>query len=85
MFAMEKEEREKWELHEQLKEKEVELTQQREERLAGIETAVKTAKVDAAEKAELARNVSCHFLISQKWSIKTLSHTFDRLIPPLRH
>ena len=53
--AMEKEQREKWELYEQLKEKEVELTQQREDRLAGIEDAVKATKAEVVEKSRLAR------------------------------
>jgi structural maintenance of chromosome 2 len=54
---MEKEHHDKWELYEQLKEREVELTQQREQRLADIEQSVKTAKVDAADKTRAAREV----------------------------
>jgi len=55
---MEKEKEAKWVLYEELKEQETELTQKREDRLDGLEAAVKQAKVDAAEKAKLAREVS---------------------------
>jgi structural maintenance of chromosome 2 len=57
-LVMENEEKEKWALYEQLKEQEIELTQQREQRFADIEMAVKTAKDDAAEKQKLAREAS---------------------------
>ena len=53
--AMEKEKDEKWALHEELKEREIELTQEREQRLAGIENAVKQAKKNATAKAKSAR------------------------------
>ena len=56
---MEQEQNGKWILYEELKGKEAELTQQREHRLASIEDAVKQAKIDVAEKAKHAREVSC--------------------------
>jgi structural maintenance of chromosome 2 len=57
-LVMENEEKEKWSLYEQLKEQEIELTQQREQRFADIEMAVKAAKVDAAEKQKVAREAA---------------------------
>lgn len=56
-LVMKNEETEKWSLYEQLKEQEVELTQQREQRFSDIEVSVKTAKADAAAKQKLAREV----------------------------
>lgn len=53
--AMQKEQSEKWDLYHELKEKEVELTQQRENRLGQIENAVKEAKKDAGNKDKAAR------------------------------
>lgn len=61
-LVMENEEKDKWSLYEQLKEQEVELTQQREQRFADIEMAVKTAKADATEKQKMAREVRTHHL-----------------------
>lgn len=52
---MEKEKEEKWNLYNELKGREAELTQQREVRLKDLEDAVKAAKVDSAEKAKQAR------------------------------
>jgi structural maintenance of chromosome 2 len=55
---MKKEQAEKWDLYHELQEKEVELTQERENRLGQIEKAVTEAKKIAAEKAKSAREVS---------------------------
>ena len=52
---MEKEKEDKWNLFTELKDRETELTQQREVRLKEIEDAVKAAKVDSVEKAKQAR------------------------------
>lgn len=52
---MEKEKEEKWNLYNELKGREAELTQQREVRLKDLEDAVKAAKADSAEKAKHAR------------------------------
>jgi hypothetical protein len=46
-----------------LKEKEIELTQQREHRLASIEEAVKKAKIDVASKTKNAREVRIYFVM----------------------
>jgi structural maintenance of chromosome 2 len=56
---MEKEKNEKRMLYENLKAREAELTQQREQRLLQIEQAVRAAKKEAAEKAKHAREVRC--------------------------
>lgn len=55
---MQKEQDEKWKLYQELKEKEVELTQQRENRMDEMDAAVKTAKKDAAARAKEAHEVS---------------------------
>jgi structural maintenance of chromosome 2 len=55
--SMQKEQEEKWALYNELKEKEVELTQKREERIGAMEAAVKEAKKNAADKADAAREV----------------------------
>lgn len=55
---METEKDAKWRLYEELKDQELELTQKREDRLGNMEQAVKDAKVEAAEKAKQAREVS---------------------------
>ena len=54
---MEREKVEKWKLYEELQEREVELTQEREIRLGRIEAAVKEAKANLVEKAKKAREV----------------------------
>jgi structural maintenance of chromosome 2 len=54
--SMQKEQEEKWELYHQLKDREVELTQHREDRLGQIEVKVKEAKTAAAEAAKKARD-----------------------------
>jgi len=53
--TMEEEKEAKWNLYNELKEKEAELTRQREERLKEIDTKVKKAKKVAAAKAKEAR------------------------------
>lgn len=53
--SMQKEQAEKWELYHVLKEKEVELTQQREDRLGQIEEDIKEAKKRSIEKTRRAR------------------------------
>ena len=53
--AMEKEKNEKWNLYNELKAREQELTQQREGRLKDIENAVKETKADVAKKVKAAR------------------------------
>jgi structural maintenance of chromosome 2 len=63
LVNMEKEKGEKWTLYEELKEKEIELTQQREHRLAAIEEAVKKAKIDVASKTKNAREVRICFVM----------------------
>jgi structural maintenance of chromosome 2 len=52
---MEKEQEAKWDLYHELKDREMELTQQRENRLQDIDASVKEAKNDAAAKAKAAR------------------------------
>jgi len=52
---MEKEKDDKWTLYNDLKDRETELTQQREVRLQEVADAVKAAKLDFAEKTKLAR------------------------------
>ena len=54
---MHREKVEKWKLYEELQEREVELTQERENRLGRIEAAVKEAKANLVEKAKRAREV----------------------------
>lgn len=54
---MQKEQEEKWALYHELKDKEVELTQQRENRMGEMEAAVKEAKKNAVVKAKEAREV----------------------------
>lgn len=54
-IRMEKEKEEKWDLYHELKNREAELTQQREFRLKEIEEAVKAAKLDVTEKVKAAR------------------------------
>ena len=64
--SMQKEQEEKWELYNELKDKEVELTQQREDRMGAMEAAVQQAKKRASETANAAREVStawCKFLV----------------------
>ena len=56
--AMETEKIEKWALYEDLKARETELTQERENRLVQIEQALQAAKVEAAEKSKFSREVS---------------------------
>ena len=56
--SMQKEKEEKWNLYHELKDREIELTQERENRLGQIEYAVKEAKKEAAQKNQLAREVS---------------------------
>ena len=60
---MEEEKESKWSLYHELKDREMELTQEREARLQDIDAAVKEAKQAAAEKAKTAREVSymCHW------------------------
>jgi structural maintenance of chromosome 2 len=60
--SMQKEQEEKWELYTELKDKEVELTQQREDRIGAMEAAVQEAKNQATIKANEAREVR-HALI----------------------
>lgn len=55
---MEEEQDSKWNLYNELKDREMELTQQREDRLQNIDSSVKEAKNAAAEKAKAAREVS---------------------------
>ncbi len=64
--AMQKEKEEKWELYNELKSKEVELTQLRENRMCEIEGAVNEAKKMASKKAKEAREVNacCPFAVS---------------------
>jgi structural maintenance of chromosome 2 len=60
---MRKEQDIKWALYEDLKEREVELTQKRGNRLKEIDEAINQAKKETAEKAERAREASaasCH-------------------------
>lgn len=54
---MEEEKETKWELYHELKERETELTQERETRLKDIDAAVTEAKQAAADKAKAAREV----------------------------
>lgn len=65
---MQKEQEEKWALYHELKEKEVELTQQRENRIGQIEKAVKDAKKAASDCEKEASEVSnrryCRRLVS---------------------
>ena len=64
--SMQKEQEEKWELYNELKDKEVELTQQREDRMGAMEAAVQQAKKRASETANAAREVRtawCKFLV----------------------
>jgi structural maintenance of chromosome 2 len=56
-LSMQKEQAQKWELYHELKEQEVDLTQQREDRLGQIEKAIKEAKKESIEKAKIAREV----------------------------
>jgi structural maintenance of chromosome 2 len=58
---MQKEKDEKWDLYHELKDREIELTQDRETRLGQIEDAVKDAKKSFVEKAKRAREVSHQF------------------------
>jgi len=55
--SMQKEQQQKWELFNQLQEQEVELTQQREDRMVSMEAAVQQAKKRAAHLANEAREV----------------------------
>jgi structural maintenance of chromosome 2 len=55
---MEEEKESKWSLYHELKDREVELTKERESRLENIDVAVKEAKQVASEKAKAAREVS---------------------------
>lgn len=55
--TMKEEQNIKWLLYEQLKDREVELTQEREERLCKIENEVKSSKASAVEKMKAAREV----------------------------
>jgi len=55
---MEEEQESKWSLYHELKERETELTQERETRLQDIDAAVKESKLAAAEKTKAAREVS---------------------------
>lgn len=59
--CMAKEKDDKWRLYKDLQEKEVELTKEREDRLASIEKAVKDAKATYSELSKLAREVG-HFV-----------------------
>jgi structural maintenance of chromosome 2 len=52
---MEKEKEEKWQLFEKLQKDEGELTMQRERKLEELEEAVKAAKIEASDKAKMAR------------------------------
>jgi structural maintenance of chromosome 2 len=73
---MEEEQVSKWELYHELKERETELTQERETRLQDIDVSVKEAKQAAAEKAKAAREVStviCALSISVLHSQLTVS------------
>lgn len=54
--SMQKEQDEKWTLYHQLKDREAELTQNREDRLGQIEKKVKEAKATATEAAKKARD-----------------------------
>jgi hypothetical protein len=53
---------EKWQLYQDLQEKEAELTNQREQRLAAIENAVKDAKTNATKMLKVAREVCVSFI-----------------------
>lgn len=53
--SMQKEQKAKWDLYHELKEREGELTQQREDRLGRIEQSIKDAKRVALDKAKKAR------------------------------
>ena len=55
--VMKDEQKEKWDLYHELKEREVELTQQRENMLGQIESDIKKAKKAAADAAKRAREV----------------------------
>ena len=55
---MQKEQQDKWELYLELKDREIELTQERENRLGQIEKAVSEAKQDVARKVKASREVS---------------------------
>jgi structural maintenance of chromosome 2 len=70
---MQKEQGEKWVLYHELKDREVELTQDRENRLGQIEKAVKEAKKDAAEKAKASREAESRWqtLSLEKESLKS--------------
>ena len=57
---MKKEKDVKWKLYKHLKAQEASLTQQREERLKGMEQTIKLAKAEAAKKSKLAREVCYH-------------------------
>ena len=57
MEAMEKEHLEQFDLYNELKDREVELTQERENKLSGIKSSVKDAKADAVSKTQAAREV----------------------------
>ncbi len=57
--AMEEEKKVKWDLFHELKEKEAELTKNRENKLKDIEEKVKLAKLTASQQAENASLVSC--------------------------
>jgi structural maintenance of chromosome 2 len=57
--AMTKEKEAKWDLYHHLKEKEMELTRQRELKLSGIESEVASAKLSVTDAARLTRDVSC--------------------------
>jgi structural maintenance of chromosome 2 len=61
---MQKEKEAKWELYQELKGREVELTQERENRLGRIEEAVKQAKLAAVDTAKSAREVSFSYCSS---------------------
>jgi structural maintenance of chromosome 2 len=62
--AMQAEKERKWELYEQLKEQETELTNKREERIVEMELAIKVAKAKVAETEKRARDVSLAWLFS---------------------
>jgi structural maintenance of chromosome 2 len=55
--AMQKEKDVKWNLYNELKDKEADLTRQREDRLKEIDQKVKDAKATAAEKSKISREV----------------------------
>lgn len=59
---MQKEQEEKWELYNELRSKEVELTQQRENRMGEMEKSVQIAKKNAIAKAKEAREVSSAYV-----------------------